>query len=279
MSGLSVYHCGYEKCPPAHSYGPAVRDHYLIHYVVSGKGEFITEYGISPLSAGDLFLIRPGQTTTYRAKPEDPYEYYWVGFNGAEAAQMIISSGYSNDHPIISYTKDEAALSYLKLLLLSAEDPVTAEFDMLGYLYLFLSCLIRSSADPAKKSASYNNILNRAVKYIHGNYSREVNISDIADFVRIDRSHLFRIFKDRLGVSPQEYLIGFRMAKAAELLSSYDINISQAAYSVGYPDPAHFSRSFKKLYSVSPSRFVNAKRSDHGKYPIQKETSEDEQLK
>ena len=62
-----IYTCGYEKCSPAHSYGPAVRSGYLIHYILGGKGIYKTEGHLYHLSEGDAFLIRPNTLIYYEA--------------------------------------------------------------------------------------------------------------------------------------------------------------------------------------------------------------------
>lgn len=79
---MAIFNCGMEHCAPLHSWGPAVRDHYLIHLVVGGHGFYRVgeqEYSLGP---GDLFLLRPGQLAGYMASEDDPWEYCWVGFNG-----------------------------------------------------------------------------------------------------------------------------------------------------------------------------------------------------
>ena len=75
---LILYFTGYEKCDPSHSFGPAIRTHYLIHYVVKGSGRFHENGRVHSLHAGDLFLILPGQITYYEADRETPWEYCWV---------------------------------------------------------------------------------------------------------------------------------------------------------------------------------------------------------
>ena len=87
---LILYFTGYEKCDPSHSFGPAIRTHYLIHYVVKGSGRFHENGRVHSLHAGDLFLILPGQITYYEADRETPWEYCWVGFDGYEAASIDV---------------------------------------------------------------------------------------------------------------------------------------------------------------------------------------------
>ena len=75
---LNLYQFGWERTSPTHSYGPYARNHYLFHYAIAGRGVLLangTEYEV-PANHG--FLIVPGQITTYRSNPEDPWEYTWL---------------------------------------------------------------------------------------------------------------------------------------------------------------------------------------------------------
>ena len=57
-------------------------------------------------------------------------------------------------------------------------------------------------------------------------------------------------------MTPNEYLVQFRIANACKLLKSSNVNISEAAYSSGYSDPLYFSRVFKKIKGITPTEFV-----------------------
>ena len=76
---LSIFNCGHEFCRPGHTWGPGVRDHYLIHLVVAGRGVYQVGGAAFSLQEGDLFLAKPNQLITYAADEADPWEYYWVG--------------------------------------------------------------------------------------------------------------------------------------------------------------------------------------------------------
>ena len=80
---LSIFNCGLERCAPGQTWGPGIRDHYLIHLVVSGKGTFEVGGQTFAVAPGDLFFARPNQLIRYTADEQQPWEYSWVGFNGA----------------------------------------------------------------------------------------------------------------------------------------------------------------------------------------------------
>jgi len=100
-AGLSVYNTGSEQCDKNHGWGPALRDHYLIHFVRSGQGTFTYNKQTYTLKAGDLFYIAPSQMASYRADPKDPWFYTWVGFNGTDARRLINMTGFSNQAPVL----------------------------------------------------------------------------------------------------------------------------------------------------------------------------------
>ena len=98
---LAVYNTGYQKCAPGYTWGPALRDHYLLHYIESGEGWYTGGGKTYHLTKGDLFAVFPSQVVCYVADHLDPWEYYWVGFNGTEARRMVQMTGFTHDRPAI----------------------------------------------------------------------------------------------------------------------------------------------------------------------------------
>ena len=88
---LRLYQYGWQQCAPLHSFGPFVRNHYLFHYVLSGKGVLMSNNGgvtsRHHLVPGQGFLICPGQVNTYCASKSDPWKYVWLEFDGLRAPE------------------------------------------------------------------------------------------------------------------------------------------------------------------------------------------------
>ena len=68
LVSLSVYNVGYQLCDAGYQWGPGIRDHYLIHYIISGKGTYEVHHEVHSLSAGDAFLVYPNTEVIYRAE-------------------------------------------------------------------------------------------------------------------------------------------------------------------------------------------------------------------
>lgn len=77
-----IYTCGYENCSPGHSYGPIMRNGYLIHYILKGSGVYKARGQIFRLKEGDAFLICPGELIYYEADSKTPWSYAWIGMQG-----------------------------------------------------------------------------------------------------------------------------------------------------------------------------------------------------
>lgn len=261
FADLTMYSCGKEKCAPNHSYGPAVRDHYLIHYILDGKGTFQVNKTTYHLEKGNGFLICPNVITYYEADQHTPWTYAWVGFHGLKAESYLKQANLSYDNPIFTYTTDDFIANCFFKMLESQKLIKGGEFRFLGWLYMFFSQLIEcceySTSFPSQKRNRKELYVEQAVKFIERNYSRKIHIADLAHHIGLDRSYVYSIFKEILHLSPQEFLIHFRMNKACELMKNFDLTIGDISRSVGYEDPLLFSKIFKKINDVSPQKYRN----------------------
>lgn len=256
---LNMYRCGIEDCTPGHSWGPAIRDHYIIHYIIKGKGIFQVNKKTYSLKEGDGFLICPDTIVYYRADEDEPWSYTWVGFHGLKAENYLNQANLSVDNPIFRYDRDDFLTDCFKKMINSMNLGKGRETMLLSLLYAILSRLIEYSDNDGRTSGQKENIreahIKKAVEYVAMNYSREISIRDIASHVGLDRSYLYSLFKEYLSVSPQDFLINFRMEKACELMRNPALSIGDIARSVGYKDQLLFSKMFKKIKGTSPRQY------------------------
>ena len=197
---LSIFNCGLERCAPGQTWGPGIRDHYLIHLVVSGKGIFEVGGRTWEVSEGDLFFARPSQLIRYTADEQQPWEYSWVGFNGACAHKLAAQLPFTDDAPVHHTSDPDGMRAALTNIYSSRGLQPQDEAAMVGYLYLFIAALMRetSAGKPHTASSSSQYVLN-AIKYIQFNYSHDISIDDVAKSVGVSRSHLYRVFMLNVG--------------------------------------------------------------------------------
>lgn len=259
---LTVYQYGYEKCEPLHSYGPFVRNHYLFHYIISGKGMLsVTEEDSSAIYHMEThsgFLIEPGRINLYSADQKFPWEYVWVEFDGLRARELMEEAGLSNDHPVFHPVSVTAADQLRDAMLRLTQYPDNSQpLAIIGQLYLIMDALIQGSANKkrlqgGKLSRFY---AQEALSFIEQNYTLPITVEDMANRCNLDRSYFGKVFKDMIGQSPQDFLIRYRMSKATSLLISTSLSIGDISVQVGYPNQLHFSRAFRNIYGMSPRQY------------------------
>ncbi len=256
---LNLYRCGIEDCKSGHSWGPAIRDHYIIHYILGGKGSFTVGETTYQLGKDDGFLICPGLVVYYEADATDPWSYGWVGFNGFKAPVYLKQAGLDNQNPVFRYEKDHFLKECLISMINTKQLARGKEIRLIGLLYEFLSQLVEmTDNNPLEKDNRKEEYVRKALEYIRMNYSRKIAISEIAHQIGLDRSYLYSLFQVYVNTSPQDYLIRFRMEKACELLQTTSLSVGSIACSVGYEDPLLFSKVFKKAKGLSPREYRKA---------------------
>ena len=258
-SDLKVYQYGYEECKPNHSYGPANRDHFLLHFISQGKGTFRSKNKTYTLSEGQGFLICPGIITSYSADESEPWTYSWIGFNGTNAEYYLSRAGLSFENPVFSYENGEFFHQIFSELLLLDRSKISDQVRMIGYVYMLLALLMENSSILELQGKAFfsskEEYVKNAILYVQTNFSRNLTVKEMADYLGLNRSYLGVIFKEITGLTPQEFLIDFRIEKAKKLLADKSMSIGDVSRSVGYDDPLTFSKLFKKNVGISPNAY------------------------
>lgn len=231
---------GYEKCASGHKYGPHVRNCYLIHFCLSGKGVLTDKFGTHNVGRGELFIIRPEEVSTYMADLSDPWEYLWISFNG-KCAEVFCS-----ERSVYPYKKHIA--DRLKDLYDREERSpsiyIATVYELIYHLFS------KNNAPKPETDPIYG-----VERYIDFNYMKDITVNGLSQAFGFERSYLYRLFKQKNGKSIKEYLIQVRMLRACELLER-GYSVKNTAFSVGYKDEFTFSRAFKKYFSYPPTAIL-----------------------
>lgn len=100
-----------------------------------------------------------------------------------------------------------------------------------------------------------NRHLLKAVSYLEDHLEETFSVEDCAQFVGVSWRQIERLFRANLGVTPIQYLAGLRLQHGRALLAETDMSVLDVAIACGYASSAHFSKSFRARFGVSPHRF------------------------
>lgn len=254
---LNLYQYGWERTAPLHSYGPHIRNHYLFHYVIAGRGTLYANDTVYRIEAEHGFLIVPGQSTTYAADETNPWEYTWVELDGLRVRESLSLVGLSAAQPIYTPANREAGRLLQEQMLRIVNHPDDSPIRQIGQGFLFLDQLVQSSA--ARHQQSQRRLrdfyMKEALSFIEQNYQNDIAVEEIAAFCGLNRSYFGKLFRDTMGESPQAFLLHYRMSRAAQLLKESALPIGTISTMVSYDNQLHFSRAFKSVYGMAPRTY------------------------
>jgi len=181
-----------------------------------------------------------------------------------------IKNGVDTSHiPVILLTAHSSEQHLLEGVKMGADDYITKPFSI-EYLFTRIVKLIEQReklqqlfmSEPGLKQLNANFtdrdkvFLNKLHDVIEKNMANaEFTIDDFAQDMSMARTTFFKKVKGLTGYSPNEYLRIIKMKKAAELLLTTDLNVSEISYQIGINDQFYFSKSFKSQFGVSPSHY------------------------
>ncbi len=255
---LNLCHSGTDTCPPGKVSGPLVKDFYLIHYILSGKGSYTVGNMHHQLGPGDAFLIRPGKTVVYTADRDDPWQYCFFAFSGQAAEQYlnrtafatgdVVHIGDDTINDLVCETTDN--LSSL---------PRNADMYALSQLMKMLLFFAEHYDDgQSGRSQPIRADIQKVLDFIAYHYADPITVLDMSRLVALERSYFCRIFKLTVGVSPKDYLTKYRLDKARYFLTETTHSVSSISEKVGFQSFSSFSRLFTAHFQQSPSQYRKA---------------------
>ncbi|KAA9004845.1 AraC family transcriptional regulator [Paenibacillus spiritus] len=254
---LHLLFWGREQCSPGHAFGPGVRDYYKIHFIHGGRGVLQAAGQTRRLEAGQAFLTYPHQKVYYEADRGQPWLYSWIAFTGSRAEELLARTSLTPAEPVFPADGEPMEELYERLNE-DARAGEAADLLLMGRLYEFLAALVRTM--PAREtglsgSRRTNAHVADSLRYLHAHYCEDISVEQMAEQLQLDRKYLSALFKRETGVPPRQYLLDYRMAKAADLLIRTDCTVGEIARSVGYRDSLLFSRMFKRVRGLSPRAY------------------------
>lgn len=236
---LTPLFVGHQDCSSGYSFGPYIRDYHLIHFCLDGCGVLHDRHGTHAIGKGQMFVIRPGEVTTYTADTVTPWKYVWIAFRGESA------SAFDSERSVYDTPKEveDKLTEYIGNSVLSPEIYISILFELIYLLF----------REPQKTPALDK--IRQIKRYIKYNYMLPLTVEGLAKSFGFERSYLYRIFKQRYGVGVKQYLMNVRMENAVSFLEN-GFSVSECAAMVGYEDEFNFSKAFKRHFGYAPSRAI-----------------------
>lgn len=238
---------------------------FMIQLLLAGRGKHIINGKEIILKQSQCILYEPNQPQHIIHQGTDDVDIIWLHFSGYGVDEIISSLNLKG----ISTLNNTSG--FKKMLLQMTQELATpsknSDLICQNYLLNFLLTLSQRKKGNVIRVLSSSKI-EPALNHMTNNYAkRSLSIHEYAQMCYISDSRFSHLFREVTGTTPHKYIELKRITNAKVLLADSDIKISEIASSVGFEDPYHFSRVFKKNTGISPTAYKHQLQS----LPIEKE--------
>lgn len=230
-----------------------------LFYVRDGRGEFLLEDKIYPISKDDLIIVNPHINHTEISKGTPPLSYFTVGVEG-----VCFSFNNQKEYRIFNCRKKEADLLFYFNSLFQELDKQSEGYEKIcNYLLHILILQLQRITDspfelitaqhPSKECAYIK-------RYLDSNYSENITLDHLSALSHLNKYYLSHEFTKYYGISPMNYLSRKRIDVCKELLENTDYGISDIAHLVGFSSQSYLSQSFRKSCGMTAGTYRKLKK-------------------
>lgn len=240
------------------------------YFEISGQKVFV--------ATNDVLLIKPGTPHKLDVSGHDTCRFLVMKFMFSKKAVAGVSMVSIED--FLSFVQSGDLGGYIRLKSAHRSEIVSAMQKIISEnkkgdehseflrsvltleIFVWLSRSLKEEWEAAvsKKGEKLAELMHTARAYIEQNFSQDISLDDIANYIYLSTSHFARAFKKAFGTSPIQYLLSLRVEKAKELLENSDLRIGEISLEVGFSSQQRFNDIFKKQAGASPSEYRAAYR-------------------
>jgi AraC-like DNA-binding protein len=223
------------------------------HIIEKGRGWVRVENTVQELRPGDMFCIMNDGDIEYYDDPADPWRFYWLHLRGSGCDELIRSWNFTPEVPWRSPDEPDKILEKFKLLHAMAKDSKKTTANLIAAELFKLSDLLYEPSPLTHDRKAQ--VIDLAKALIEGKMHTGLNVSELASMMNMDRTTLFKVFKQQLKCSPVEYIRKKRIERASQMLQSTNRVLSEIASICGFSNEKYFIRTFRELKGITPGEF------------------------
>lgn len=224
------------------------------YYILEGNCRITIEGKEYIGEAGSWFFIPAGVRQKYSDIPGEPLKKYWIHFDlypNAELAKLL-SLPY-----VVTVGKDDPSReTFRRLVEANESDRLTDRLNAKAYLLQLIARYVElASPDAVLVGNRDEERLQDLLAYIHEHLDEHLGNDEMAAHCHMHPTHFIRYFRGKTGQTPARYVTERRMESAKRMLEESTLTVAEIMERVGFEEPSHFARLFRKHYALSPTEY------------------------
>ena len=255
-------HSPYPPCTHPKDYdfnwanGRALHD-FAIVYLSGGRGWFESKHTPRQrVESGNVIMLFPGIWHRYMPDQKTGWTEHWVCFNGETPRRLAKNGFFSPEHPVLKISREALFLGLFTDVIdaIKGSQPALQQVmaSATGYL---LSQLYSAEQSGSAGETNVGTAIHEAIRRMNGQIGAELDLKALARELKVSYTWFRRSFLQHTGLSPHQYHLQLRIARARTLLSESTLNVQQTAYQSGFESEQYFCRLFKNKTGLTPGQW------------------------
>lgn len=269
--GLAVTTAGFQHVHPGEAYPLSshpdgynfpenkrrVLNEYQLVYITRGSGYFESaSCSRTRIEEGMMFMLFPGEWHTFAPDPDTGWDDHWVGFNGSFIDEKISNGFFTFKNCVFRVGIDERIINtYHEILDIISDERKGYQQMVAGLTLSLIGRVYYEDINHSIGDSYIMRIIKQAKVIMKEDMSGNKSLESIANSLGISYSLFRRDFKKNCGISPGQYRLELKLAKAKELLNSTNLSIAEISNILYFENIGQFSTFFKKKVGVPPLEF------------------------
>ena len=221
-----------------------------IEYVISGKGIINSKNYSCVVEAGDTYILHEGDNHNYYSDTKNPMDKIWFNLKGVLAKEVI--KIYKLDDVILFKGIDSTPfITQIHEICKSTQDPYVIQAKTSAVFCELINFLARQY----KMSQNNEDFLDDIRSYIDLHVQDDISIDDLCHISNKSVNQTIRLFKNRFGITPHQYIMNLKLCFARTLLRSSDMSVEKIAEKIHFCGAGYFSDVFYKNTGMRPSEY------------------------
>jgi AraC-like DNA-binding protein len=252
---FGVVCAGWEECHADFQINRPSFPYPTIELLAAGDWVLGTGKNAQLTGSGALVLYGPSSPIALAATGPGPHRKYFLVLSGYQTSNHLEQAGIPPHETLVHVHQGPLMELYEQIITCSELPESQRKAVATALAKAFLLRAGASRLGPSAKSRPDGTAFERCRAYVESHYPEIISIRSAAEACHVTLEHFSRLFRKFTGTTAERFLSSLRVNHAARMLQQTDLTIKSIALTVGFKDPYHFSKAFKKIHSVSPQKF------------------------